>query len=104
MQGNPMLKAISRLLVKAPNAEVLCTAGPHFGHRASFHGNIVTIGKDKRNNLVLDVPQVSKQHARVRFLTGMFVLEDCGSVNGTHVDGQRIKDSVPIAPRRLLRK
>lgn len=49
-----------------------------------------SIGRDPRNDLTLDDPRVSRQHALVRITTEGVTLTDLNSGNGTFVNGQRI--------------
>ncbi|MGD1211997.1 MAG: FHA domain-containing protein [Candidatus Acidiferrales bacterium] len=51
----------------------------------------VSIGRSPDNGLVIDNPAVSHYHARVFHEEGRLMLEDFGSLNGTFVNGQRIK-------------
>ncbi|HKQ88367.1 MAG TPA: FHA domain-containing protein [Candidatus Acidoferrales bacterium] len=51
----------------------------------------VSIGRSPDNALVIDNPAVSHYHARVFNEEGRMMLEDFGSMNGTFVNGQRIK-------------
>jgi ABC-type multidrug transport system ATPase subunit/ABC-type multidrug transport system permease subunit len=53
---------------------------------------VVTIGRGADNDVVLDVPQVSRSHARLvrESEQDAIFLEDLGSANGTFVDGHRI--------------
>jgi pSer/pThr/pTyr-binding forkhead associated (FHA) protein len=62
------------------------------GGRGPVHltGADFTIGRRDDNDLVLDDPKTSSQHARVSWEDDSFVLEDLGSTNGTYVEGQRI--------------
>ena len=57
----------------------------------------VRIGRSPENSMVIDNPAVSHHHARVFTDQGKLMVEDCGSMNGTFVNGQRIK-SVSIRP------
>ncbi|HUO35868.1 MAG TPA: FHA domain-containing protein [Candidatus Acidoferrum sp.] len=57
----------------------------------------VSIGRAPDNGLVIDNPAVSNYHARVFNEEGRLMLEDFGSLNGTFVNGQRIK-MVTIKP------
>lgn len=57
-----------------------------------------SIGRDGQNNdIVLDDPTVSRQHAKIRLEEGMrkgelrFYLYDLASANGTFVNGRRIQ-------------
>lgn len=51
---------------------------------------VLTIGRDPSNNLVIHHPTVSRFHARVERHDGSFVLTDLGSTNGTYVNGKPI--------------
>jgi adenylate cyclase len=51
------------------------------------------IGRSRtRASLVLDFPDVSREHALVSRREQEFVLKDLGSVNGTLIDGRRVKE------------
>lgn len=69
----------------------------------------VSIGRAPDNGLVIDNPAVSHYHARVFNEEGRLMLEDFGSLNGTFVNGQRIKmvtlkpgDSVAIGKHTIV--
>lgn len=69
----------------------------------------VSIGRSPDNGLVIDNPAVSHYHARVFNEEGRLILEDFGSMNGTFVNGQRVKmvslkpgDSVVIGKHSIL--
>ena len=69
----------------------------------------VSIGRSPDNGLVIDNPAVSHYHARVFNEDGRLMLEDFGSMNGTFVNGQRVKmislkpgDSVVIGKHSIL--
>jgi len=64
--------------------------------RISCH-SVITIGRDKNNNIVLSDLLVSRNHAMVRRLgSGDYYIIDSGSSNGTSLNGARI-----TAPTRL---
>jgi hypothetical protein len=69
----------------------------------------VSIGRSPDNGLVIDNPAVSHYHARVFNEEGRLMLEDFGSMNGTFVNGQRVKmvtlkpgDSVAIGKHTIV--
>jgi pSer/pThr/pTyr-binding forkhead associated (FHA) protein len=51
----------------------------------------VSIGRSPDNGLVIDNPAISHYHARVFREEDRLMLEDFGSLNGTFVNGQRVK-------------
>lgn len=69
----------------------------------------VSIGRSPDNAVVIDNPAVSHYHARVFNEEGRLMLEDFGSLNGTFVNGQRVKmvglkpgDSVMIGKHTIV--
>ena len=55
---------------------------------------LVRIGRRVENNLVLDDPRVSRNHAEMRAISGRYVLFDLNSTGGTFVNGLRISQTV----------
>jgi len=71
--------------------------------------NEVSIGRSPENGIMIDNPAVSHFHARVFNEEGRLMLEDFGSLNGTFVNGQRVKmvtlkagDSVGIGKHTIV--
>lgn len=69
----------------------------------------VSIGRSPDNTLVIDNPAVSHYHARVFREEDRLMLEDFGSLNGTFLNGQRVKmvtlkpgDSVAIGKHTIV--
>lgn len=54
---------------------------------------VVTIGREADNSIVIDSPQVSRHHARVRITSGGMVIEDQGSANGVTLNGMRVQSA-----------
>jgi Nif-specific regulatory protein len=54
-------------------------------------GKHLTVGRYRNNQLVLEEDQVSRFHAEITFDQGQWHIRDNDSVNGTYVDGQRIR-------------
>lgn len=55
---------------------------------------VVNIGRRLENQLVIDDPRVSRNHAQLRSIKGRFVLFDLNSTGGTYVNGQRTSQTV----------
>jgi hypothetical protein len=69
----------------------------------------ITVGRDPKNDIVLDDRRVSRRHAEVRLRLGRYTLYDLQSTNGTFVNGRRIaemvlsdKDTIAIGGAELL--
>src|SRR5512147_3259149 len=62
----------------------------------------LTIGRHLTNQLVVDVPTVSSEHAIIEYRAGIYHLIDRGSRNGSFVNGQRI-DEIDLADGDLIR-
>jgi pSer/pThr/pTyr-binding forkhead associated (FHA) protein len=55
------------------------------------NGGPITIGRSPDNSIAIDNLSVSTHHARIEVEQGHLVLDDPGSLNGTFVNGQRVK-------------
>ncbi|MDP6631723.1 MAG: ATP-binding protein [Kiritimatiellia bacterium] len=51
-------------------------------------GEITVIGRGAESDVVLESPQVSRRHARIRHLNADWLFEDQGSHNGSLINGQ----------------
>lgn len=63
----------------------------------------VTLGRDTRNDLVLESSAVSRDHAAVTFSDGRWYIEDRGSFNGTYLNGTRVVPGTPLPLRHADR-
>jgi hypothetical protein len=61
-------------------------------------GDRLTVGSAGDNDVVVDDPSVSRVHAIVQQLNGRWFIEDCGSRNGTSVNGRRLMGVVALKP------
>lgn len=55
---------------------------------------VISIGRKKDNQLVLDNPHISRVHAQIRVSKNHFVLFDLDATGGTFVNGQRITQHI----------
>ena len=56
--------------------------------------SVINIGRRLENQLVIDDPRVSRNHAQLRAIKGRFVLFDLNSTGGSFVNGQRTSQTV----------
>src|SRR5262245_30703457 len=57
----------------------------------------VTLGRNRNNAVVLQDRHASRFHAEIYEENGRWFLRDCGTLNGTKLNGQRISQAVPLA-------
>ena len=55
---------------------------------------VINIGRRLENDLVIDDPRVSRNHARLCAVEGHYVLLDLNSTGGTFVNGTRVSETV----------
>ncbi len=67
------------------------TEGEGKGTRFMMEEFPFTIGRAPECSLALDVPGISRLHARINRAYGQYTLIDTNSTNGTFVNGQRIR-------------
>lgn len=73
------------------------------------HRDELSIGRDAGNDVTIDLPLVSRRHARLERQDGAVLLHDLNSTNGTFVNGQRLHgaralaegDEIAIGPARF---
>jgi hypothetical protein len=87
VQPSP-LNEPSRLVVKT---------GPNPGEAFDLFKEVMSIGRESNNDIILKDSEISRNHARISRKGGVYVLEDLGSTNGTSVNQQRL-----TAPRKLV--
>ena len=65
--------------------------------------NVITIGRDPENDVVLSAPTVSAFHAQVERVGQRYRVRDLRSSNGTFVNDKRIQGDVWLKPDDVLR-
>jgi len=68
--------------------------------RFNFEGDSFSVGRDEDNDLVLDRPNVSKHHLRLRRRQGKIEVLDLSSTNGTYVNGRIVAPNDPRVVQR----
>ena len=70
--------------------------GPQPNQIYELNKDIITLGRDITNDIVINDPEVSRHHCRLTRGGGGYTLEDLGSTNGTFVNGQRLTGARPL--------
>ena len=104
--GMPASGVARTLVLRRPSrslAYLIETAGEQPGRVFPLQQDLISLGRDPRNTVVLSDPSVSGFHARVeRGLDGGFAVEDRGSRNGTLVNGQLLTAVHALAENDLV--
>jgi hypothetical protein len=89
------------VLYQAPQAAA-APVSPSRGRRATLRGTqgqwelrdaVTVIGRSRRCDIVVDDPNVSREHAEVRLEEGGYVVRDLGSTNGMRVNRRDVKQA-----------
>ncbi len=64
--------------------------GPERGGSLALSGSPVTVGRSRSCTLALTDPNASKEHLRIAWESGSYVLTDLGSSFGTRLNGQAV--------------
>jgi len=79
----------AKLVVQVPGAE---------SHDFPLEKPLMTLGRDRECDLVLDYEYVSRRHARIERTGADYSILDWESTNGTFVNGQRIQGKQALTP------
>jgi signal transduction histidine kinase len=77
-------------------ARLVLTRGPEAGQLFALDDRPCTLGRQPGLQIVLDAPEVSRQHARVTPAQGRFFVEDLGSSNGTYLNRLRLRERAEL--------
>jgi hypothetical protein len=72
---------------------------PDYRREEIFSQDVITIGRDESNNMVLEDKRksVSRKHAEIRLDEGIYFLVDLGSRNGTFINNYKVNPNHPYA-------
>ena len=76
-----------------PKVVLRGVSGTYFGKIVPVRGRLV-IGRGSECDLILDEPEMSRQHAVIENFGDGVYLRDLGSANGTFVNGVQVRDAV----------
>lgn len=76
--------------------------GPQPNQIYELNKDVITLGRDITNDIVINDPEVSRHHCRMTRSGGGYTLEDLGSTNGTFVNGQRLGSARPLSNSEMI--
>ncbi|NLE84520.1 MAG: FHA domain-containing protein [Chloroflexi bacterium] len=65
-------------------------------------GEEIFIGREPTNHLTIPVPQLSRHHARIKLVDGVWMLDDMGSTLGTTLNGEPVRNQVGLKDGDLI--
>ncbi|MEA3338785.1 MAG: FHA domain-containing protein [Chloroflexota bacterium] len=72
------------------DSRLVMSQGPQPGQTFMIDQDVVTMGRDPTNDIVINDPQASRQHAHIKRQGNLMIIEDLGSTNGTFANGVRL--------------
>ena len=82
---------------------LMVTMGPEMGRVFRLSSAIVTVGRDLSNDIVIQDPEVSRFHMRLRRGTAAYAVEDMGSTNGTFINGTQVNQPRDLQADDVIR-
>lgn len=64
--------------------------GPDMGRKYKLDSNVVNLGRDSSNQIVVNSDSVSRRHARLTIESGQRMITDLQSTNGTYINNMPI--------------
>lgn len=65
-------------------------------HRFPLETGLLTIGRALSNDVIVEDPRVSRQHAQIRYRARRYFVGDTGSTNGTYLNGTAVTTEQPL--------
>jgi two-component system, cell cycle response regulator len=100
MSGNETrVTKISKLNERFGSSQASCLVqicGPDLGKRYVLEDDELTIGRDVKNTIVVELDNVSRRHARVSLRGGLHFVSDLGSTNGTYLNDREVSEESPL--------
>lgn len=72
---------------------LLVIDGPLRGQQWVMHGDELILGRADHCDIVIPERSVSREHARIWRDDAVYLVEDLGSKNGTHINGVKLEES-----------
>ncbi len=89
----------SSFLYEQPEALLIHVSDPELPlHIADYHlsrDEVTLIGRQADVHLLINESSVSRHHAQISYINGLYLLRDLGSMNGTYVNDIRIDPNQP---------
>lgn len=78
------------------NYRLVVRRGPQPNQVYELNKDVLNLGRDITNDIVINDREVSRHHLRIVRGTEGFTIEDLGSTNGTFVNGKRLSGAIAL--------
>jgi VWFA-related protein len=85
----------TRIIERAPKHLAMLVDKAHPDRKYDLKG-VTNVGRGKENQIVLEDPTISRNHAWIKVQGEDFLVFDIGSANGTFVNGERVEAPRPL--------
>lgn len=82
---------------------IFSSRAPQYRPLVMPRAGVLSLGREDMGGLPVPDEKVSRQHAELTFLDGVFTVKELGSRNGTFVDGVRIEGAVTAKTGAVVR-
>jgi pSer/pThr/pTyr-binding forkhead associated (FHA) protein len=82
--------------------QLVMHSGPTPGKIFPMEGDVLTIGREAGNAIIINDAEVSRKHTQFVFQGGKYIVTDLGSTNGTFVNGQRLTGQHVLQPGEVI--
>ncbi|CAN5341095.1 hypothetical protein BH09SUM1_BH09SUM1_22900 [soil metagenome] len=82
--------------------EIIVKLGDRVIHRYFFDKEMLSVGRARDNDIVIENLSVSRNHARIKLQDGKYILTDMNSANGTQVNGVRVSKTEVVHDDQIM--
>jgi predicted component of type VI protein secretion system len=93
----------SKEIDMAGKFQLVMSSGPTPGKTFALSTDEAIVGRDAKNEVMINDSEISRQHFRLILQGNSYVIEDMGSTNGTYVNDTRITGQVALKMGDVIR-
>ena len=82
--------------------QLVMHSGPTPGKVFPLEGDVITIGREADNGIVINDAEVSRKHTQLVYQGGKFIVTDLGSTNGTFINSKRLTEQHILQPGEII--
>jgi two-component system cell cycle response regulator len=90
------ISKLNERIVGSSNCCLVEIHGPELGRRYVIEEDELTIGRDVKNSVVVDLDNVSRRHAKICVRDAKYFVVDLGSTNGTYLNDEEVLEETPL--------